>query len=457
MLNILKKSNPRKIVQDGYSLLLVSHNSELQNEELEYLDGFIIDTDSIINSREIIYKIRTHKDIQIGLLPLFVNSTYKLPKEVLIHTDGVIEINLLSSYIQRVVTIKKRLKNINLPKMISHELLIQFKTIAFSYSRNKTIEPIASRDSFIGYDFPFISLFYKKTEAISLLKNLENAVKGNHLSIALKDYVHLCKSCSGNYLNFRECCPKCDSIDIASNDMVHHFVCAHVAPEKDFKVDGSLECPKCDKSLRHIGIDYDKPSSIFSCNSCSHEFQNASMKALCLDCNTENNLDELLEKTIGSYKVTQIGESLLFDKNREYQPEKKVVSLGSMNSNLFKLIVNQEIKRIKVTNGNSFFAKISFDNSQLDLLNKDLKLDLTKEISAIIQSYLKPSDILSAENYNSYYILLPETKENQFERLENIQYNLSKLVSDNLSGDAQEIKITTHKILGTDDSNNYFE
>ena len=457
MLNVLKKSNSRRIIQDGYSFLLVSHTSELQNEELAYLDGFIIDTDTLTNANDIIYSIRTHKNIQVSLSPLFVNSIYKLPKEVAIHTDGDVELNMLSSYIQRVITIKKRIKNLTVPKAISHEKLIQLKTMAFSYSRNKVLTPITSRESYIGYEFPFISLFYKKNEATSLLRNLEKAVKENSLSVSLEDYVHLCKSCSGNYLNFRECCPKCDSIDIIANDMVHHFVCAHVAPEKDFKVDDGLACPKCDKNLRHIGIDYDKPSSIYSCNTCNHEFQNANMKALCLDCETENKLDELLEKTIGSYTITEIGEQILFNQESTNQPQSETISVGSMNTSLFKIIVNQEIKRIEVTQGDSYLTKITFENKQLELLNIDLKLNLTKEISSIIQSYLKASDILSAEKFNSYYILLPETKENQLERLENIQYNLSKLLSDNLSDTQQEIRIEIHKILGTDNSNTYFE
>ena len=67
MLNVLKKSNSRRILQDGYSFLLVSHTSELQNEELAHLDGFIIDTDTVTNANDIVYSIRTHKNIQVSL------------------------------------------------------------------------------------------------------------------------------------------------------------------------------------------------------------------------------------------------------------------------------------------------------------------------------------------------------------------------------------------------------
>ncbi len=83
MLNLVRHSNnSRKIIQDGYSLLLVSHASELKNEEFSLLDGFIIDTDSEIYAKEIITKIRTHDHLKVSLLPLFVNSIYSISASV---------------------------------------------------------------------------------------------------------------------------------------------------------------------------------------------------------------------------------------------------------------------------------------------------------------------------------------------------------------------------------------
>ncbi|TVZ56421.1 hypothetical protein OD91_1706 [Lutibacter sp. Hel_I_33_5] len=456
MLNILKKSDKRTLIHEGYELLLLSHVNELKGVDLERLDGFVIDTASEKEAYSIVKEVRTHQNIQVSLLPLFINNMYSLSNEIMINTDGTLDAVMLSSYIQRIITINKRISTLKSPRNFTHENLIQFKTLAFLYSRNLLLTPVSNRKSLIGYEYPFISLFYKNNEAISLLKNLELAQKNNYVSFKLEDYVHLCKSCTSNYLNFRECCPKCSSIDIISNDMVHHFVCAHVAPEKDFKIDDGLECPKCDKHLRHIGIDYDKPSSIYSCNSCSHEFQNAEMKALCLDCSTENTLNELLEKTIGNYKITEIGEQYLFKTKENATKQNDVVPIGSLNTNLFKLLLNQEINRIKVTNGNSLFVKIHFQYEQLALLNKDLKQDLTKEISTIIKSYLNPSDVLSANSYNNYFLLLPETNETELKRLENIQYNLTKLLTDNLEGTQQQIEIHTHKILGTDSLTTFF-
>ena len=460
MLNLVRHNNSsRKIIQDGYVLLLVSHVSELQYEDLTLLDGFIVDTDSLPEVSEVVVAIRTHREIQVALKPLFYNSIYKLPKHINIHMDGSVELSMMNSYVQRIATINKRMSAIEEPKLFSHEVLIHYKTMAYLYSRNTELIPTHSRESLIGYEFPFISLMYKKTEAVSLLEGLRKTVEKNYLSSKLLDYIHLCKSCSGNYLNFRECCPKCNSIDIDAHDMIHHFVCAHVAPEKDFKKEDGLECPKCDKHLRHIGIDYDKPSTIYSCNSCSHEFQNPGMLSLCVDCGTENQLEELLQKTIASYALTQKGEQLLFQKSNTGVARKSNHSenIGIMSVDLFKILLNQEMKRVKATKGNSFFASVKFQNNQLQLLNSEAKKGLMIEVGGIIKSYLKDTDILASESFDSYYLLMPETKENQLERLEMIDYNLSKLLSDNLKEEQQQIEISYQKINGEDLVQNYFK
>ncbi|OSY87662.1 hypothetical protein WH52_09495 [Tenacibaculum holothuriorum] len=455
MLNLVTyNNNSRKVFIDGYSLLIVAHANELEHEQLEYLDGFIIDTESVEFAREIIHQIRNNDFVAIALLPIFISSTHQLPKNIEIHADGVVSIELIGTYTQRITSIKKRINNLQAPKKATHQDFLKYKTLAYCYTRNTTLSPITSRQSIIGYEFPFISLLFKQTAIISLLKTFEELTQQKFLSFTLQDYVHLCKSCSSNYINFRECCPKCDSIDIKAHDMIHHFVCAHVAPEKDFKTEDGLECPKCDKQLRHIGIDYDKPSTIYSCNTCNHEFQNSNMKALCIDCSTEHELDELLEKSIGNYSLTQKGENEVLGHNKTAQNSNQK-SIGSLSVPLFKILLKQEIQRVKATQCHSYFVSIQIKNEQLQLLNNDVKNELAKEINGIIQSYLKEADVLATKNYNCHYILLPETTENQLERLENIQYNLNKLLGDNLQQSNNEVIIQYEKIVPEKQVHNY--
>ena len=446
MLNVLKyNNNAKKIFIDDYSLLRIAHINELQNESLEYLDGFVIDTDNRGHAREIIVQIRTRDDVQTGLLPIFVNALYPLPKNILMHTDGMVTIDMIGTCIQRIDAIQKRIQQLQVPVNTSYQEFLHYKLLAYCFTRNQTITPVASRQSLIGYEFPFMSLLFKPEEAISLLQSFEKLTTQKMVSFTLKDYIHICKSCSGNYINFRESCPKCDSIDIKAHDMVHHFVCAHVAPEKDFKTDEGLECPKCDKQLRHIGIDYDKPSTIYSCNSCNHEFQNSNMKALCIDCETEHELDELLEKTIGNYSITKKGEDFIRNANKSSR-EMHQECIGNLSVPVFKILLRQEIERVKATNGHSHFVKIHIKNEQLQLLNSTVKNSLAREIHSIIKSYLTDADMLATQSYDRHYLLLPDTRQHQLERLENIQYNLTKLLSDNLKENTHMVEVTYEKI-----------
>lgn len=455
MLNLVKHTNnSRRITQEGLTFLLVSHPSELLKENLNFFDGFIIDTDSEFFAESIITAIRRLPKMQNSLKPIFVNGIYPLPKRLMIHTDGLIELSLFQTYLQRVIAINKRLSSINEIKSLSNEIRIQYILIAFLYTRKKTLEPDTSRYSKIGYEFPLLSLFYNDNEVMSMLNNLQKMKENSLVSFTLLDYVHSCKSCYSNYLNFRECCPKCQSIDIEAHDMVHHFVCAHVGPEKDFKTDNGLECPKCDKALRHIGIDYDKPSTIHSCNSCSHEFQNPGMLSLCLDCGTENELEELIQKAIGSYQLTNKGEQILFKKEySDLQTNKLNHNDRGMSMHLFRIILEQEIKRIKISNGDSIVAKLTLSMNQLDVVNEDAKIELRQEIIKIVKSYLLESDTVGTDKVDEYFILLPETREKNLKRLDHIHYNLSKLLSHNVDGVVSPLEITIQKLSGNESVN----
>ncbi|MBR1787559.1 MAG: hypothetical protein IJ762_00005 [Bacteroidaceae bacterium] len=84
--------------------------------------------------------------------------------------------------------------------------------------------------------------------------------------------IHLCPNCQSSHLIFAECCPKCESSHILQEPMIHHFRCANVSPESTYSYDGELRCPKCRHRLRHIGVDYDRPTDTYSCQECGHTF-----------------------------------------------------------------------------------------------------------------------------------------------------------------------------------------
>lgn len=96
--------------------------------------------------------------------------------------------------------------------------------------------------------------------------------------------IHICPICNNSHLMFVECCPSCKSSKIECEPVIHHFRCANISPESTYEFDGDLRCPKCKRFLHHIGVDYDRPASVYSCATCGNTFANPSMRVLCTSC-----------------------------------------------------------------------------------------------------------------------------------------------------------------------------
>ncbi len=121
------------------------------------------------------------------------------------------------------------------------------------------------------------------------------------------DKIHVCPVCHQSHLLFFESCPKCGSSDIREEPVLHHFRCANVSPENTYQWDGELRCPKCHHTLRHIGVDYDKPSSIFTCKQCDETFMYPDMRVLCPESRRTWTPDDLVPIDVKEYEFTPEG------------------------------------------------------------------------------------------------------------------------------------------------------
>ena len=140
-------------------------------------------------------------------------------------------------------------------------------------------------------------------------------VEFNHVLVELgyakrKNFVeriHVCPHCKGTHLYYMEACPKCDSSLLKEEPVLHHFRCANISPESSYAYDGELRCPKCHQFLRHIGVDYDRPSNVYTCQECNHTFLHTRMKVHCSSCNKTLRPSELLPYDIYTYEFTSEG------------------------------------------------------------------------------------------------------------------------------------------------------
>jgi hypothetical protein len=173
------------------------------------------------------------------------------------------------------------------------------------------------------------------------------------------------------------------------------------------------------------------------------------MQAQCVDCSTTSNLDELRPQRIGEYSITTTGEQWLTSGLSKEKKAKSDISSHidrSVPSQIFKLLVNQELKRVQANNVRSLFVDIEINSEQLKKLNFTAQEALKEELSDIIASYLYDADLICSSNYKHFQLLLPDNV-TEPERLELIDYNLKKLLGDNLSDTSLSVSITSTTLL----------
>ena len=255
------------------------------------------------------------------------------------------------------------------------------------------------------------------------------------------DRLHLCNSCHSAFINFREACPGCRSSYLRVSDTIHHFACGCVAPEESYVSESALVCPKCERLLRHIGLDYDKPSTIYTCLVCSERFQDADVEGFCFDCQHVSPAEDLVQRDIKEYGLTPEGKSysiygMEFSVSTLFQDK-----LDFVDFTTFKTLLTYEIERIKRYRNQSCLAYLRISNlPQLYLRFGERKEEIALEIARIVQDSIRRSDVSAPMNDSTFVFLLVETPEQNCSQVtDRIESRLKKLVEQNFSAADDEM------------------
>lgn len=180
---------------------------------------------------------------------------------------------------------------------------------AFKQSGSKSMKPEHDDAARLRHWYPLPDLhFINGCDQIALL---EYCADLGLLHRTLHNRLRTCPTCSGSNINYREICPRCSSIDIHKEQVIHHFTCGHVAQLADY-VDGKgLLCPKCGLNLKHIGADYEKPADYFMCSSCSFICPEPSTEFQCFTCDTKGKPEETREVNIYAYELSEAGDQAI--------------------------------------------------------------------------------------------------------------------------------------------------
>ncbi len=426
---------------------IVNSQTELQLEDLVACDALIFRSDRASQIQVEIEKIRRADNPRLYLKPIFVSSRrmkIRLNNEV----DGIVEGSDLDSIEEQTKNLLSKIKEIN-PKPLSKSMAfndrVLLKTMQFMYTRSLDLKPKRSRAALMGYHYPFVRTLIPNFEVTTFLDKLDVASKKNWFHTKLEDRVNLCNSCGSSYLHFVESCHKCHSIDINAEPLIHHFRCAYIGPQSDFEQEDLLICPKCDKVLRHIGVDYDKPSEILTCNSCNHQAQQSSIRAGCIDCGDQNELTKLHSKEVHSYVLTVEGiEIARTGQSFDIVEENDVLKMHKyeLEAQVFDLLRYQEIKKTVTNKQKSYTLSVDFNESVLDDLTNTERITFTNEFKDILGNYLDEVDLMTTRSISSYEILLScKRKDYAEDMMETIRYNVNKIINDNFNDPKHDLSV----------------
>lgn len=217
--------------------------------------------------------------------------------------------------------------------------------LRYLLEKNDWLAPEVSTASAFGYTYRELADLLKASPGEEIADLTFLATNG-YLEARHADKVHLCPECTHYQLNFREVCPTCQSSDIAPTVHIHHFSCGYVGPETEFRQGLDFICPKCNKTLRHIGIDYEEPSAPFVCNDCGAVFADADVSCVCTNCGARFDVQNAVKHHLMQYRITPQGANavelgaLRESENKLYDPDFPVYNKVALNDHLRQLFNN---------------------------------------------------------------------------------------------------------------------
>ena len=313
---------------------------------------------------------------------------------------------------------------------------LPLKILQILWTRQTGIAPVRDSTHDGGFIYPLLAPLFRDA-TYTLLGILEFLSAQNLLFATYFDTAFFCSRCNSSILNFREACPDCGSTDIDIDELVHHFRCGYVAPLQEFQKKNSngLYCPKCDHSLRQLGADYDKPSVVYKCNTCGLASQDPTTSVTCYHCGYTASPEGMLRKKIMSYTLTGLGNHSALNGIDALFKNILGSQVNSFSIDIFKQIVNIEIRRIerykKTSSAIAGYSIQNFENLYAGL--GDDSVAFPHELAALIKNILRSSDITTAVSESCYLFMLPDTTDEQAARaMERLWQGTQQLVEQNL-------------------------
>ncbi|HKR74490.1 MAG TPA: response regulator [Candidatus Nitrosocosmicus sp.] len=276
-----------------------------------------------------------------------------------------------------------------------------------------------------------------ETSDKTTVDNLEKLVSSNYLSKHPNGLTIACPKCQSVNINSRYICQNCGASDFVKGEVMEHNKCGYSDLSMIFEDKGldKLVCPKCNKELRLIGVDYFRLESAFKCRKCTIIFSNPFQTFNCNDCDQMNikytdlgwkntytyslsasKMSEIKQQVISLDDVEKYFAGFGFKVNTDYIIHSSYQTLGP-----FDIMAQKNDVTIIVS---SLGDDIEDNVSKLFELNMLDKV-ISGRVHKVVLLFSEPKEVTKnlMENYNIYAIVIDdisklyETFKSQFSKI----------------------------------------
>ena len=310
----IKTNNRGKNILIVRGILFIDNISEIKAEDFDAI--FVEDTNQ--SHYELSYQLENLSPIhsyKCHLKPRFLATTLKNRTLNQVHLiDGftaTIDEKEMCERVDEIYENIELIEKFDISEVKNNNYIYFLKLCKYAITRKMFSFTITMDETYaMGHTSIFASKHDYKTANLK-----DDFIRFNHTLLELGyakrkkflERIHVCPHCMNPNLFYMESCPKCDSSNLKEEPVLHHFRCANISPESSYAYDGELRCPKCHQFLRHIGVDYDRPSNVYTCQECNHTFLHTRMKVYCSSCKKILRPSELLANDLYIYEYTPEG------------------------------------------------------------------------------------------------------------------------------------------------------
>lgn len=275
------------------------------------------------------------------------------------------------------------------------------------------LAPERSVVSPVGYTYPDASriLGVAAGEEIATLDALEER---GILSAEPVTTVPVCPHCRTYSLRVERSCGHCGGTSVRKTTMIHHYRCGNVSPEETYRKDAELICPKCNHTLRHLGVDYERPSNVWLCVDCSSTMDMPEMRYHSLTCDRRVPIDDVVDRQLSAYTLSPDGAHLVSEGSLRAAIERPY-SEDSLTGLPGAGVIDRalQLERTRAGRYGTTFSLVHFGIGNGDELSArygdEAVSRIVKTLATIARENLRTIDIVGRSDRFSFQAVLPET------------------------------------------------